>query len=92
VDDLDQVVRGVLAGGGSVDDAAREAVRQAPSPIAAIKALRSGLGLSLTDARTAVHRHLDPAAQEAAEAMWEQLLNTARAVRMAGPGRQEDAR
>jgi ribosomal protein L7/L12 len=71
----------VLASGGTVDDAARLAVAQAPSPIAAIKALRGGLGLSLTDARKAVHRHLTPAEQEAAEAMWEQLLSAARAAR-----------
>jgi ribosomal protein L7/L12 len=80
VDDDITVVRSALSAGGSVDDAAQQLIEQGTSPIAAIKALRTGASLSLPDAKTVVHRNLDPAAREAAEQLWQEMLSAVRSV------------
>ncbi|BCY10092.1 hypothetical protein L3i22_051800 [Actinoplanes sp. L3-i22] len=63
----------MLAAGADPDGIARELVRHTDSPILAIKALREVTGLSLPDAKRAVHRNLDPEVREAAEELWREL-------------------
>lgn len=53
-------------------------MKQTTFPIAVIKAIRTGLEMPLAEAKTIVHRNLEPAAREEAERMWEELLATAR--------------
>jgi ribosomal protein L7/L12 len=67
MDDLAELAHEMTAAGASPDDVARALLTRTTFPIAAIKALRAGAGLSLADAKPVVHRNLDPAAREAAE-------------------------
>jgi ribosomal protein L7/L12 len=78
MDDLAQLARDRTAAGATPDDVARELLTHTTFPIAAIKALREGAGLSLAEAKPVVLRNLEPAAREAAEQMWDQLRAAAR--------------
>jgi ribosomal protein L7/L12 len=78
MEDLAELARTLTAAGSTPDDVARELLKHTTFPIAAIKALRSGAGIPLAEAKTVVHRNLDPAVREVAERMWTNLLATAR--------------
>jgi hypothetical protein len=60
--------------------AARPAVRchgakRSHSPIAVIRAVASGTGLGLGDAKWVTHRNLDPEIRAAAEGLWDELID-----------------
>jgi ribosomal protein L7/L12 len=78
VDDLARLARDLTDDGTTPDEVARELMKHTTFPIAVIKAIRAGLGLPLAEAKTIVHRNLEPAAREQAERMWDELLATAR--------------
>ena len=78
MEDLAELARDLTGAGSTPDEVARELLKHTTFPIAAIKALRAGAGLGLTEAKTVVHRNLEPAVREVAERMWENLLATAR--------------
>jgi ribosomal protein L7/L12 len=85
MEDLEQLAREMHAAGATPDDIARDLVTRTSYPIAVIKALRAGAGLSLADAKLVAHRNLDPAAREAAEKVWEDLRAAARSAATDGP-------
>ncbi|MGX6601590.1 hypothetical protein ACWKSP_05550 [Micromonosporaceae bacterium Da 78-11] len=78
MEDLEQLAREMHAAGATPDDIARDLLGRTTYPIAVIKALREGAGLSLGEAKPVVHRNLDPVAREAAETMWANLKAAAR--------------
>ena len=72
--ELVAVARACLAGGGTIDQAARAVLECTQSPIAAIVALRVAQpGLSLAEAKPLVHRNLPPDAQRAARRLWDEI-------------------
>ena len=78
MEDLEQSARAMHAAGATPEDIARDLVTRTSYPIAAIKALREGAGVSLAEAKQVVHANLDPAAREAAEKLWDDLRAAAR--------------
>jgi ribosomal protein L7/L12 len=73
MDDLAELARALTAAGATRDEVTRELVSRTDFPIAVIKAVRTGLDLSLTAAKDLVLRNLEPAARETAERMWDDL-------------------
>jgi ribosomal protein L7/L12 len=73
MEDLEQVAREMLAAGASTDDMARELLTRTSYPIAVIKALREGAGLSLGEAKAVTHGNLDPQERDTAERLWADL-------------------
>jgi ribosomal protein L7/L12 len=80
MDDLARLAHDLTAAGAAPDDVARELVSRTTFPIAAIKALREGAGLSLSDAKDTIHRNLDEPSRAAAEQTWSQLRSAARST------------
>jgi ribosomal protein L7/L12 len=78
MEDLAERARTLTADGVGGDDLARDLLSRTTFPIAVIKALVSGAGLSLGEAKTVVHRNLEPDAREAAEKLWADLRAAAR--------------
>jgi ribosomal protein L7/L12 len=73
MEDLEQMAREMLATGATTDDMARELLTRTSYPIAVIKALREGAGLSLGEAKAVTHGNLGPDEREAAEQLWADL-------------------
>jgi ribosomal protein L7/L12 len=63
-----------VAEGSSLDDVAAELVESGLSPIAAIKVVRDAAGVTLGEAKTAVHRNLSLDQQRAAEHLWDEAI------------------
>jgi hypothetical protein len=69
------MARTMLTSGVDTDQVAKELLRRTDSPISAIKAVADATGMSLGDAKWVVHRNLTPAVREAAESLWDELLD-----------------
>jgi hypothetical protein len=73
--ELVAVARACLAGGETLDQAARAILEHTQAPIQAIKALRAAQpDLSLADAKPIVHRNLPLSTQKAAEQLWDDVV------------------
>ncbi|MBQ1038828.1 hypothetical protein [Micromonospora sp. C81] len=65
----------MLTSGADADQVARELLRRTDSPISAIKAVADATGMGLGEAKWVVHRNLNPGVREAAENLWDDLLD-----------------
>ena len=72
---LTETARQMLASGADADQVAKELLRHTDSPISAIKAVADATGLGIGDAKWVVHRNLSPEVREAAESLWDDLLD-----------------
>jgi ribosomal protein L7/L12 len=72
---LTEMARTMRASGADMDQIAQALLRRSNSPIAAIRAVASGTGLGLGDAKWVVHRNLDPEVRAAAESLWDELID-----------------
>lgn len=72
---LTLMARTMLASGADADQVAKELLRRTDSPISAIKAVADATGMGLGDAKWVVHRNLNPEVREAAESLWDELLD-----------------
>jgi ribosomal protein L7/L12 len=72
---LTETARQLLASGADADQVAKELLRRADSPTSAIKAIVDATGLGLGDAKWVVHRNLSLDVREAAERLWDDLLD-----------------
>ncbi|MEV4715447.1 hypothetical protein [Micromonospora sp. NPDC049374] len=72
---LTEMARTLLASGVDADQVAKELLRRTDSPISAIKAVADATGMGLGDAKWVVHRNLHPKLREAAESVWDELLD-----------------
>jgi ribosomal protein L7/L12 len=70
--DNEDDVREALRGGATVDQAAQLLINDLNlDPIPAIKALRNGAGIGLSEAKEIVHRNLPVQDQRRAESLWD---------------------
>ncbi len=65
----------MLASGADTDQVAEELLRRTDSPISAIVAVAKATGMGLGDAKWVVHRNLNQEVREAAESLWDHLLD-----------------
>lgn len=65
----------MVASGADRDQVAAELLRRTDSPISVIKAVADATGIGLGDAKSVVHRNLTTEACEAAENLWDELLD-----------------
>ncbi|KAB1153325.1 hypothetical protein F6X68_14415 [Micromonospora sp. AMSO12t] len=72
---LTEMARTMLASGADGDQVAKELLRRTDSPISAIKAVADATGVGLGDAKWVVHRNLNPEVRQAAESLWDELLD-----------------
>jgi ribosomal protein L7/L12 len=72
---LTEMARSMLASGANVDQLANKLFQRTDSPISVIKAVVNATGMGLGDAKWVVHRNLDPKVREAAESLWDDLLD-----------------
>jgi ribosomal protein L7/L12 len=72
---LTEVARQMLASGADADQVAEELLRSGDSPISVIKAVADATGIGLGDAKWVVHRNISPKIREAAETLWDDLLD-----------------
>ena len=86
---LTEMAERMLAAGADTDQVAIELLRRSGSPVSAIKALRDATGMGLGDAKWVVHRNLAPQTREAAEGLWDDLLDGLAQLREAPTQRAE---
>ncbi|MFK3984250.1 hypothetical protein ACI2K4_28245 [Micromonospora sp. NPDC050397] len=72
---MTEMARAILTSGADEDQVAKELLRRTDSPISAIKAVADATGMGLSDAKWVVHRNLNPEVREAAENLWDDLLD-----------------
>jgi ribosomal protein L7/L12 len=73
----EQFVKSSLDEGESLDSIARSLIEdQHLGPIAAVKALRSGAGVSLAESKELVHKTLPSEQQEAAVRLWDEAIDS----------------
>ncbi|HEU5109184.1 MAG TPA: hypothetical protein VFT95_11635 [Micromonosporaceae bacterium] len=72
---LTVIAQAMRASGADADQIAAELLRRSDSPILVIKAVADATGLGLGDAKWVVHRNLKAEAREAAERLWDDLLD-----------------
>jgi ribosomal protein L7/L12 len=75
---LTEVARPMLASGADADQVAKELLRRTGSPISVIMAVADATGMGLGDAKWVVHRNLNPEVREAAEHLWDDMLDAIR--------------
>ncbi|GLI00626.1 hypothetical protein Pa4123_59020 [Phytohabitans aurantiacus] len=78
---LTAMARAMHASGADVDRIAEELLRRSDSPVLVIKAVADATGLGLGDARWVVHRNLNAEVREAAERLWDELLDSVAGLR-----------
>lgn len=66
----------MLASGADLDQTAKQLLRHTDSPISAIKAVADATGMGLGEAKWAVHRNLNPKVRQAAEDLWDDLIDS----------------
>jgi hypothetical protein len=72
------IVRTSLKGGATPDQVAESLIRDHElEPIPAIRALRNGGDMKLGEAKQIVHRNLPLERQEAAEELWNKMMEAA---------------
>jgi hypothetical protein len=76
--DPSDIVRASLDDGNSLDEIAHALISDHHlAPVPAIKAMRTGGNMTLGEAKEVVHRNLPIEQQEAAERLWDELINNA---------------
>ncbi|MGC5310256.1 hypothetical protein [Micromonospora zamorensis] len=71
---LSEMAQTMLASGADEDQVAQQLLRHTGSPISTIKAVADATGMGLGNAKWVVHRNLNSQMSEAAESLWDELL------------------
>jgi ribosomal protein L7/L12 len=72
---LAEMAQALQAAGADADQMARALLQRTDSPISVIRAVHGATGMDLGEAKWVVHRNLSQRARQAAEDLWQSLLD-----------------